>query len=762
MTASSPSSRPSAQRGHPRQRLWFVWAIVMVAAGTLVRLGLLEMLGTRATYITFFPAVILAALYGGLPAGLLATVLSAAAADYFWLEPFGFGISHSADWLSIGIFLLSGGLISGVVEAMHRARDRAKTAEAQAQVAAERARTEEQLRQLSVAVEAAANGIAITDREGKILWINPAFTQLTGYTLDEAVGGNLRVLKSGHHPPEFYQQIWATILRGEVWHGELINKRKDGLLYPEEMTITPVVASGGEITRFIAVKQDITERKRAEEALQKAKDELETRVQERTAELKRANAYNRSLIEVSLDPLVTIGPDGKITDVNAATEAATGCARAALVGTDFSDYFTEPANARAGYQQVFREGFVRDYPLELRHRDGRVSPVLYNASVYRDQSGNVTGVFAAARDITAQKLAELALRSKTEELDRFFSVSLDLLCIADADGFFRRLNPAWEQVLGYSREELTTRRFLDFVHPDDVAPTLEAVDQLAAQKEVINFVNRYRCRDGSYRWFEWRAAPAGNLIYAAARDITERKRTEEELRRSNEELEHFAYVASHDLQEPLRTMSSFSQLLADRYRGRLDSDADEFITFLVDGAKRMQVLINDLLDFSRIGTRGSPFAPVECEAVLRAAQDNLEVAIAESGAVVTHDPLPALTADAAQLTRLFQNLIGNAIKFRRPQEAPRIHVSAVRQGGAWRLSVRDNGIGIEPQYFERIFVIFQRLHDRDKYPGTGIGLAICKKIVERHHGRMCVESKPGQGSTFHFTIPDEKEIHEQP
>jgi light-regulated signal transduction histidine kinase (bacteriophytochrome) len=246
------------------------------------------------------------------------------------------------------------------------------------------------------------------------------------------------------------------------------------------------------------------------------------------------------------------------------------------------------------------------------------------------------------------------------------------------------------------------------------------------------------------------------------REIEVRKRAEEslkeysaELARSNADLQQFAYVASHDLQEPLRAVSSFSQLLARRYQGKLDSDADEFISFMVDGATRMQNLINDLLAFSRIGTRGKPFASVECENILQTVKENLDVAIAESGAVITQDPLPALVADQTQLTQLFQNLFSNAIKFRRPEEALRIHVSAARQNSEWRLSVRDNGIGIDPRYFERIFVIFQRLHGREKYPGTGIGLAICKKIVERHRGRIWVESERGQGSTFHFVIPDE-------
>ena len=229
-----------------------------------------------------------------------------------------------------------------------------------------------------------------------------------------------------------------------------------------------------------------------------------------------------------------------------------------------------------------------------------------------------------------------------------------------------------------------------------------------------------------------------------------RERTAE-LQRSNEELEQFAYVASHDLQEPLRMVSSFVELLAKDYGGQLGSDADRYIHFAVEGASRMQALINDLLQYSRVGTRGKQLRPTPCDAVVETAVANLQAAIAEAGATVTHDPLPTVLADETQLMQLFQNLIGNAIKFRggRP---PRVHVGAEPRDGEWAFSVRDNGIGIDPQFAERIFLIFQRLHEREKYPGTGIGLAICKKIVERHGGRIWLDSAPGRGSTFHFTL----------
>jgi len=276
------------------------------------------------------------------------------------------------------------------------------------------------------------------------------------------------------------------------------------------------------------------------------------------------------------------------------------------------------------------------------------------------------------------------------------------------------------------------------------------------------------------------------MVLALQQELTERKRAEAklkqtvvDLKRSNADLEQFAYVASHDLQEPLRMVASYVQLLERRYKGQLDADADDFIAYAVDGANRMQALINDLLAYSRVGTRGQLFEPTDCKVALDQALANLQVAIEESGAVVTHDGLPTVMADGSQLVQLFQNLIDNGIKFR-SEEPPRIHVSAKRlplpqteepvlpvpsgaerseaeggwgEGGSeWVFSVRDNGIGIDSEFFERIFIIFQRLHSREEHSGTGIGLAICKKIVERHGGRIWVESQPGKGSTFFFTL----------
>jgi light-regulated signal transduction histidine kinase (bacteriophytochrome) len=248
-------------------------------------------------------------------------------------------------------------------------------------------------------------------------------------------------------------------------------------------------------------------------------------------------------------------------------------------------------------------------------------------------------------------------------------------------------------------------------------------------------------------------------------EIAERKRAEEglkravdDLARSNKELEQFAYVASHDLQEPLRTVASYVDLLSMKYKGKLDEKADKYIFYAVDGASRMSTLINDLLTYSRVGTRGKPFEQVDMNVVFKSAVDNLKSSIRGQRAEISHDELPGVFGDETQLVQLLQNMIGNAIKFRKKDTIPRIHISAARGSDAWTFGVRDNGIGIEPEFCERIFTIFQRLHTRDEYPGTGVGLAICRRIVERHGGRIWLESRLGEGSTFFFTMPIKEKI----
>ncbi|OEU51911.1 MAG: hypothetical protein BA871_01880 [Desulfuromonadales bacterium C00003096] len=377
----------------------------------------------------------------------------------------------------------------------------------------------------------------------------------------------------------------------------------------------------------------------------------------------------------------------------------------------------------------------------------------------------LAGGVVAAGFLRKQRESEEALREREGQLRAVLDNATIHIWAFDGKEY-SYLSKAWYRYTGQDPAlPRTIERWTEMVHPADLDDAVRTWSEAVDSRGVYDGEFRLKDAESEYRLFHSHAVPIYDRVGSFRHyqgyniDITERKEAETkltqtvaDLKRSNTELEQFAYVASHDLQEPLRMVSSYVQLLARRYKGKLDSDADDFICYAVDGAKRMQVLINDLLVYSRVGTRGEPFEPTDCEDVLSQVLANLEVAIREGGAVVTHDTLPTVVADGSQLAQVFQNLISNAIKFR-GEDTPYVHVAAERKDGEWEFFVADNGIGIDPEFFERIFVIFQRLHGRDEYSGTGIGLAVCKKIVERHGGRMWVESEQGKGATFYFTIP---------
>jgi PAS domain S-box-containing protein len=368
-----------------------------------------------------------------------------------------------------------------------------------------------------------------------------------------------------------------------------------------------------------------------------------------------------------------------------------------------------------------------------------------------------------------RKSAETALQEREQMLDAFFEHSPDATVIVNREGIITRVNKRSEELFGYEREELMNMPVDSLIpkrHREQHVQHRQDYDANPRIRSMGAGLELFaRRKDGSEVPVDIMLSPIdtaeGKVVKAVIRDITDRKladeklkMTMEDLERSNKELEQFASVASHDLQEPLRMVSSFTQMLERRYKDKLDADANDFIGFAVDGANRMQVLINDLLAYSRIGTRGKPFESVDMNEVLGQAIANLSVTILEHHAMITNDELPTIRADATQMLQLFQNLIGNSIKFK-GNNTPLIHITSTERPSEWVFSVKDNGIGIAPEYHERIFVIFRRLHTME-YPGTGIGLAICKKIVERHLGKIWVESELGKGSTFYFTIPKPK------
>ncbi|QSJ20417.1 CHASE3 domain-containing protein [Nostoc sp. UHCC 0702] len=499
-----------------------------------------------------------------------------------------------------------------------------------------------------------------------------------------------------------------------------------------------------------------------------------------------------------------------------------------LIGKNIWKEFPEGVGQKfyhAYYQAVAEQRIIEMeeyYPPWERWFENRIYPTPEGLSIF-------------FQDITRRKLAEISLEKNERRYRSLVIATSQAVWIADTNGLLKDLS-SWIALTGQSDAEAKGWGWLNAIHPEDRELTKLLWNQALESKNIYKTEHRLRVADGSYHDFAARAVPvldANNETQewvSTYTDISDRKKAEaalqqakqeleikveqrtaelqklnEELKRSNRELEQFAYVASHDLQEPLRAVTGYSQLLADEYKEHLSESAQEYLTYIVDGAKRMQQLIQDLLVYSRVGTRSYGFAPTDCNIILNQALNNLQVAIAESKAIITHDPLPTLLADKSQLVQLFQNLIGNAIKFRK-QEPPQIHIGAVRRageaGGAgkaggqggrgageefltpnsslqtphsklltlnsslqtpysllpteneWLFWVQDNGIGIKSQYLERIFEVFRRLHTRREFPGTGIGLAICKKIVERHGGRIWAESQLGAGTIFYLTLKE--------
>ena len=479
--------------------------------------------------------------------------------------------------------------------------------------------------------------------------------------------------------------------------------------------------------------------------------------------LDRSGERFRNYIEHSSDLLLVIDTGGTISYVGPSVRRLLGYEPEEIEGTK-GYWLMHPDDVDVVEHTVKETALhigIPSPPMEIRYRHKNGSWRYFESvgTFLKEASGEMLLV-VNARDITEHKEADEALRESEHLFRTYWENASDLFYIVDIQNHrFEHVSPSVEGLLGYTAEEFISLGNQTIIHPGDIARVESTGAQIATSGSTEL---RYRHKNGSWRYYEaaarfMKSVSGAPKLLVNGRDITERKEAElalarrtEELARSNAELEQFAYIASHDLQEPLRMITSYTGLLDKRYGKRFDDDGKEFMGFIVDAAARMKQLINDLLTYSRVGTKRKPPEPVDSKAILDAALLNLEVAIKESSTTVTSDPLPVIMTDPVQLGQLFQNLISNAIKFH-GETPPSVHVSAEQHENEWVFSISDNGIGIEPQYFDRIFMIFQRLHTRQQYSGTGIGLAVCKKIVDNMGGRIWVESEPGKGTTFFFT-----------
>src|SRR4051812_2670703 len=607
--------------------------------------------------------------------------------------------------------------------------------------------------------ELAGSGLAHVSLDGRFLRVNRQLCDMLGYSEQELVGKTVKELS---HPDDrdTVDRPREQLASGTVDSIRVEKRylRKDGSTVWASVAIAFERDGAGRPLYAISVLDDITTRKHIDAALRESEER-----------------YRRTF-ELAGSGVAHIGLDRKFIRVNRRLCEILGYPEHELIGMTGREISHPGDLDRINSQRPkLYAGEVDLVYVEKRYirKDNSVVWVAFSMTVERDAGGKPLYEIAIFDDITERKDAEAALAASEERFRSLTQLSSDWYWEQDENFGLTFMSRRMSERTGLDAAAYIGRKRWD-------QPALNLTEndweepraQLARHEPFRDFEMQRPNVDGGTRWI----CVSGEPVFDAAgkfkgyrgvgQDITARKVAEAELRRahdelerkadelqrSNAELEQFAYVASHDLQEPLRMVSSYTQLLGKRYGDKLQGDAQEFMHYVVDGAARMKQLIEDLLAYSRVGTKGKEFKPVAIEGPLKKAITNLRASIEETGAAVTWDPLPTESVDEVQLAQLFQNLIGNALKFR-GAGVPRVHVSAAEKENHWEVTIADNGIGIQPQYFERIFMLFQRLHTMGEYPGTGIGLAICKKVVERHGGTIWVTSTPGEGSQFHFTLP---------
>jgi PAS domain S-box-containing protein len=603
-------------------------------------------------------------------------------------------------------------------------------------------------------LETAPDAMVIVNSVGQIVLVNAQTEKLFGYKKEELLGKEVEILipqrflgKHEGHRKNFFSNPKARAMGVGL---ELFGKRKDNKEFPVEISLSPLSTESG--TFVSAAIRDITERKDTEKAI----------------------GLLASIVESTDDAIISETLDGTITSWNKGAERIFGYTPYEAIGNNIQIIFPPELvwEEKELLERIKNGEHIEHYETVRLTKEGKKVDVSLTISALKNNTGNLIGASKISRDITKQKKAERKFRDLLESAP-------DAIIIVNEQGIIQLINAQTEKMFGYIRDEIIGKN-IELLMPDryDITHRMHRTTYFKSPKvrqmgEGLELFGKKK--DGTEFPVEISLSPLeteeGLLVSAAIRDISEKKHMEiqvreaninlekkvrlrtAELERKNKELEQFAYVASHDLQEPLRTTTSFVELFRKKYKGKIDERADKYLDFIVQATDRMKVLIKDLLDYSRIG-RKTELQKVDCNIILSEVLADLNKAIKDVHAEIISDQLPVIKGYPTELKQLFQNLISNALKFRKIDVNPLINISAEKNNEHWTFSFKDNGIGIEERYYEKIFIIFQRLHTRNEFEGSGIGLSHCKKIVELHGGKIWVESRIGEGSTFYFTIPE--------
>ena len=698
---------------------------------------LLPLVAERTPFLFFFAAVMLSTWYGGFRPALLTIFLAMLWSAYFLLPPVHSASGGlSANMLQLSLFVAVALLLS----VLHARQQRATAVE----------RLQREYWQTTLA--SIGDAVVVTNAQGYVTEMNPVAEALTGWTLAEASNKTLSdvFVIINEETRQTVENPVSKVLRTGMVAGlanHTVLRTKTGKEVPVDDSAAPIRDATGHLLGIVLIFRDITARRQAE----------------------AASLQLAAIVESSDDAIISKTLDGVVTSWNAAAERMFGYRAEEMIGQPILRLLPEERHneERLILERLRRGEHVDHFETVRRTKEGRLLDVSISISPLRDERGVLIGASKISRDITARKQAEQALRESEEKYRQLFDSIDEGFCIMEkveskaGEAVEFRYVEANRAFVAQSGVDDVVGKTIQQALPGESKGWSELYDVILRTGEPRRFERALVARRRTLDLYAFRVEDGTRRRVAVLfKDITSRKQAEEaqvqllaEVQRANDELQDFASIIAHDLNAPLRTVANFVQLLARRYQGKFDTTAEEYMTLIVDGAQRMQHMIEDLLAYARAGGQNESLTAVDWEALLTHVLKNLQGAIGKSGATITYDPLPTISGDATRLGQVLQNLIANALKFRGPAP-PHIHVSAQRQEKKWVFAVRDNGIGFDPQYAEQIFAVFQRLHSRQEYPGTGIGLAICKKIVERHGGRIWVESEVGKGATFFFALPD--------